>query len=51
MAGNTQACDTLSFWIGAVCESGYLGRIPNYSEVPYPLPPTSYPLGTPGPPL
>ena len=45
IAGNTQADGTLSIWIGAVRESGYLGRTPNGSEVP--PPPHSYPLVTP----
>ena len=42
--------DTLSIWLGAVRESGYLGRIPNCSEVP--VPPARHPfvpLGHPAP--
>ena len=50
IAGNTQADDTLPIWLGAVRELGYLGRIPNCSEVPEPPPPPFIPLGTPPPP-
>ena len=33
IAGHTQAEATLSFWLGAVHESGHLSCIPNCSEV------------------
>ena len=33
IAGSTLVDDTLSIWLGAVRESGYLGHIPNFLEV------------------
>ena len=42
IAGNTQADDTPSIWLGEMRDLGYLGHIPNCSEVPEP-PPPSYP--------
>ena len=42
---------TNAFWLGAVRESGHLGRIPNCLEVPDPPPPPTHaPLGPPPPP-